>query len=173
MHDLAPLPSPGALISYEQAEAESVRRYQAAEKAASTRRAYRSDIKAFSLWCLQRGLCACPASPDTVCRFLSHGADAGLSASSLGRRIASIAYMDSLKAIESPTSSKAVKITIAGIRNEIGTAPRKKIAATHDLIQRMLDVCPTNTTIGVRDRALISLGFAGAFRRSELPALRV
>lgn len=172
MNALTTVEPSGALVSYEQQEAESVRRYQAAEKSAGTRRAYRSDIRQFDLWCRQRGLCALPASPDTVCRFLSHGADSGLSASSLGRRIAAIAYMHELKEIESPTGSKAVRVTLAGIRNTVGAAPQKKTAATHGLVRRMLDCCP-DTIIGLRDRALLSFGFAGAFRRSELAMLRI
>ena len=82
MNTLISIEPSGALISYEQQEAEFVRKYQSAEKSAATRRAYRSDIRQFSLWCLQRGLCPMPASVDTICRFLSYGADNGLSASS-------------------------------------------------------------------------------------------
>ena len=107
-----------------------------------------------------------------MCRFLSHSADSGLSPSSIGRRIAAISYLHELAGLESPTGAKAVKVTIAGIRNTLGMAPKKKTAATHDLLERMLDCCP-DSMIGMRDRALISLGFAMAARRSELAALQV
>ena len=50
---------------------------------------------------------------------------------------------------------------------------RPKAPATHDVIARMIAACPTTTLIGLRDRALLVLGFAGAFRRSELVALEV
>jgi integrase len=65
-----------------------------------------------------------------------------------------------------------VKVVLRGIRRTIGTASDKKAPATADIIGRMLDVCP-ETLIGRRDRALLALGFAGAFRRSELVALEV
>jgi site-specific recombinase XerD len=174
MHDLILLDTlqPGTLIDYAEREHESVKRYQANEKAQSTRRAYTSDARAFTAFCRARGLCELPATPDTVCLFLSWSADAGLSPSSIGRRIAAISYAHELAGLESPTGAKAVKVTIAGIRNTLGVAPKKKVAATHDIIQRLLDVCP-DTMIGLRDRALISLGFAMAARRSELAALRV
>jgi integrase len=65
-----------------------------------------------------------------------------------------------------------VREVLRGIRHMLGTAPRSKTPATAELIARMLAACPT-TLIGRRDRALIAVGFAGAFRRSELLALDV
>ena len=59
-----------------------------------------------------------------------------------------------------------------GVRRTIGTVQKRKAAATVDLVRAMLDACP-DTMIGLRDRALLALGFAGAFRRSELVALQV
>ena len=59
-----------------------------------------------------------------------------------------------------------------GVRRTIGTARAGKAPATADLIGQMLALCPDNM-IGNRDRALLCLGFAGAFRRSELCALEV
>jgi len=59
-----------------------------------------------------------------------------------------------------------------GIRRTIGTAREKKTPATHDILAQLPDACP-DTLIGKRDRALLALGFAGAFRRSELCALEV
>jgi hypothetical protein len=55
------------------------------EKAASTRRAYRSDWRCFSAWCTARGLDPLPASAETVARFLSAQATGGLKASTIGR----------------------------------------------------------------------------------------
>jgi integrase len=65
-----------------------------------------------------------------------------------------------------------VREVLRGIRHTLGTAPQSKTPATADLIARMLTTCP-ETVIGRRDRALIAVGFAGAFRRSELLALEV
>ena len=61
---------------------------------------------------------------------------------------------------------------LRGIRHTLGTAAQSKTPATADLIARMLAACPT-TLIGLRDRALLAVGFAGALRRSELLALAV
>src|SRR4051794_32470607 len=53
-----------------------------------------------------------------------------------------------------------------GIRRTIGTAQKQKSPATAEIVGAMLSHCP-KTTAGKRDRALLALGFAGAFRRSE------
>ena len=73
---------------------------------------------------------------------------------------------------EPPTGSEAVKAVLRDIRRTIGSAKQGKAPATADLIGQMLALCP-DTMIGKRDRALLCLGFAGAFGRSKLCALEV
>jgi integrase len=65
-----------------------------------------------------------------------------------------------------------VKAVLRGIRRTIGAARQGKAPATADLIGQMVALCPDNM-IGRRDRALLALGFAGAFRHSELCALDI
>jgi site-specific recombinase XerD len=156
-------------------EAAAVKEFQLAEKAQSTRDAYKADMLAFVAWCEARGLLALPASPDTVCEHIAWLAKAGKSPSSVGRRISAVRYAHELQQLASPTKDMAVRVTAAGIRREahkFGYISRRKDAATADIVRRLLDTCGDGMT-GTRDRALISLGFAGAFRRSELVALRV
>jgi hypothetical protein len=74
--------------------------------------------------------------------------------------------------MEPPTGSEAVKAVLRGIRRTIGAAKQGKSPATADLIGQLVALCPDNM-IGRCDRALLCLGFAGAFRRSELCALEV
>jgi integrase len=66
-----------------------------------------------------------------------------------------------------------VRATIRGIRRTIGVAKNQKAAATATVVRRMLDSCPEDKLIGLRDRALITFGLASAMRRSELCALEV
>ena len=73
---------------------------------------------------------------------------------------------------ETPPATGLVRATPRDIRRTLGTAAIQKAPATVDLLRGMLDACP-DTLGGKRDRALLALGFAGAFRRSELVALRV
>jgi integrase len=74
--------------------------------------------------------------------------------------------------LESPTHAGLVRNTLKGIRRTLGTAPVQKAAAVTDDIRAMVGATDAGA-IGARDRALVLLGFAGAFRRSELVGLDV
>ncbi|MCJ2070049.1 tyrosine-type recombinase/integrase [Methylobacterium sp. J-030] len=149
-----------------------VRAYQLASKADATVRAYRSDVQVFQAWCERYGFRSLPASPEAVAGFLAHEADAGRSASTIGRRLAAIRYGHKLAKAADPTDDEDVRATMKGIRRRVGVAPTQKAAATVDVLQMLLARIP-DTLTGKRDRALLALGFAGAFRRSELVALDV
>ena len=153
-------------------EIAAARRYVAAARAAATERAYRRGWDDFCAWCAFRRVEPLPAHPAAVAAYLSFLADRGLSVSSIGQRAAAIAHRHRKAGHEAPTTNPVVRDAVAGIRRTIGTAPRRKSAATADRIRLMLEACP-DTMIGIRDRALLSFGFAGAFRRSELVALQV
>jgi site-specific recombinase XerD len=153
-------------------DAERARGYANAEKAAATRRAYRTDFSIFRAWCEERQLEPVPASPATVAAFLAHEASRNVKASTIGRRVAAIRYAHKLAGLDTPTDDERVKATVRGIRRTLGTAKSKKAPATAERLLAMA----ANTGAGlksIRDRALLLLGFAGAFRRSELVALDV
>ncbi len=155
-----------------EAEAEQAKAFAKEQHAKSTRRAYHSDIRLFEEWCQERGFLSLPALPQTVSIFLSWGATQGGSVSTLGRRMAALQYLHRLHGVESPTQSELVKATLKGIRRSLGTAPLQKGALTVEKITHLMKGIP-ETLKGKRDRALLLLGFAGAFRRSELVALTV
>jgi site-specific recombinase XerD len=142
------------------------------ENSEGTRRAYASDWRIFTAWCDARSLQSLPAAPDTVARFLSGEATRGTKSSTIGRRAAAIAHAHKLAGHEPPTNVESVKAVVRGIRRSIGCAPVRKVAATADLVMQMIEHCD-DSLIGLRDRALLAPGFAGAFRRSELVALEV
>jgi site-specific recombinase XerD len=146
--------------------------YSVADKAAETQRAYRSDFAAFTAYCLAHGQPSLPATPAIVAAFVSSEARRGISASTIARRIASIRYSHKLAGHPTPTDDEKMKSVVRGIRKSIGTAQIRKTPATADVVADMLKTCPS-TLRGRRDRALLALGFAGAFRRSELVALTV
>ncbi len=149
-----------------------VEAYQRASKADATVRAYRSDAEVFEAWCTRYNFRSLPASPEAVAGFLVAEAEAGRAASTIGRRFAAIKYAHKLVRLPDPTEDEAVRATLKGIRRKVGTAPDQKAAATTDIVMAMLMRTP-DTLTGKRDRALLALGFAGAFRRSELVALDV
>ncbi|MCJ2124787.1 site-specific integrase [Methylobacterium sp. J-077] len=152
--------------------AELVRSYQQASKADATVRAYRGDARVFQTWCARYGFRALPASPETVAAFVVSEAEAGLLASTIGRRCAAITYAHKLAGFGDPTADEAVRATLKGIRRRVGVAPTQKAAATAEILATLLMRTP-DTLSGKRDRALLALGFAGVFRRSELVALDV
>jgi site-specific recombinase XerD len=154
------------------AEIELASDFARAEKAEATRRAYRADFDAFRAWCEDRGVSPLPSAAETVAAFLAAEAHRGLKPSSIGRRLAAVRYAHKLAGHEPPTNSEAVRATMRGIRRTVGAAPARKAPVTADHARAMAVAAP-ETLRGLRDRALLLLGFAGAFRRSELVALDV
>lgn len=160
-------------LALSEAETQNLHAYLSAEKAAATRRAYQSDWKGFAIWCESRGAEPLPARAETICAFLAHEAERGLKASSLSRSLAAIRYAHKLASVDPlPTDSEAVRAVLRGIRRTKGTRPEQKIPATAEIVKTMITHCPP-TLAGLRDKAILLLGFAGAFRRSELSALNL
>jgi site-specific recombinase XerD len=147
-------------------------RFAAAEKASGTHRAYRSDFRIFSVWCKDRELIPLPALPATVAAYLAYEVGQNLRPSTLGRRLAAIQYAHQHAGHEPPTNAEGVKATLRGIRRTLGIARRRKAPATANKAKAMARSVP-DSLVGIRDRAILLLGFAGAFRRSELVALDV
>lgn len=163
-----PLPSSNAVVTV--TVSDDVRRLVMEAEAPSTRKAYATDIRTFQTWCRRHGYTALPATPETVCEFVVASMERKLRPSTIQRRMAAIRYMHRLADLETPTKSELVAKAIKGMRRELGALPDRKAPATADIVGRMLDSCD-DSLIGLRDRALLALGFAGAFRRSELVAL--
>jgi len=142
-----------------------------ASKARATQDAYESDFRIFESWCRPCGLSALPATAESLCAFLADQASLGKRASTLGRRLAAIRYFHRAASFDTPTGDEKVKAVLSGIRRTIGAAPSRKRAATSDLVLSMI---PRGDSLReLRNRAIILVGFAGAFRRSELVALNV
>ena len=145
-----------------------------AAKAESTRRAYAKDWVDFTGWCAARGFEALPATPATVGLFLAHLSRTHKPAT-LSRRLAAISVMHRQAGHHLDTRAPQIRDVMTGIKNEkakAGIVTVKKTAAVSDDIRLMVNTLKA-TTISIRDRALILLGFAGAFRRSELVDLEV
>jgi len=143
--------------------------YAKQDKSPATRAAYRSDFASFQAFCLSRGVASLPATPETVAAYLASEAEAGLKPSTISRRCAAIRYAHKLAGHEPPTNAEAVKATLRGIRRSIGAAPVRKAPAVAEIMREMAHAAPMGIK-GLRDRALLLLGFGGAFRRSELVA---
>ena len=146
--------------------------YVKASKAHNTQRAYRAAWAEFAAFCDKSGLCALPATPQAVIAFVTALAEKGIRPATIQVKLAGISFAHRTAHQNDPTDFEDVKIVMAGIRRELGTAPAKKAPATFEDVCKMVDCLPDDLG-GVRDRAMLLVGFAGAFRRSELVALDV
>ncbi|RAI42923.1 site-specific integrase [Rhodoplanes roseus] len=146
--------------------------YAAAGKAASTRAAYRADWQHFRLWAEAHGEGALPAAHSAVAAYLVEMADQGLSVSTIGRRLAAVSHAHRLAGHAEPSSAEPIKAVLRGIRRTLGVAPARKEPAVAGTLAAMLAQMP-DTLVGLRDRALLLIGFSGALRRSELVGLDV
>jgi integrase len=131
----------------------------------NTRRAYRSDMAHFFAW---GG--TIPTQPEVIATYLAEWAGR-LSVASLARRVASISRAHTSQGLKSPTRSDLVAGILKGIRRKYGVAQHQVTPVLReDLIAMVSDLSGPK---GIRDRALLLVGFAGAFRRSELVSLDV
>lgn len=154
------------------AEAARLRAYLDAAQAAATRDGYRSDLEHFTTWCVTNGHSALPATAATVARYVADLAAGGYKVATLERRLAAISGAHHAAGLDTPTKSLAVRTVMQGIRRTHGTAQDAKaplLPADLALMVAELD----DSLAGKRDKALLLLGFAGAFRRSELVGLDV
>ena len=148
---------------------DSARAYRSRAKADNTRAAYRSAVRAWCAWCDQHGVPALPASPRDIAAFLAAGRDRGQAGNTLKLRAAAIRFLHRAAGLPSPTDTAEVSETMAGIRRDAPN-PQKKRAATLAVLRELLAPIPDDVR-GLRDRALLLVGFAGALRRSELAAI--
>jgi integrase len=143
-----------------------------AERSASTRRAYESDWKRFQEWCGRAGRSALPAEPDTVALYLTSVVTDRCAVASAARYSVAIAFKHREAGKPSPIGPE-VREVLAGARHKFGVAAAgAKEALTpaqlRAICRQLLD---SGEASGVRDRALLVLGFATGLRRSELSAL--
>jgi len=162
-------PDPGELERLTSQAGEYIR----AAKAQATLRAYRSDWRHFEDWCRQKCLTALPAAPYTVAFYLGETA-ATHRPSTLARRLTSINKVHRAAGHPAPALAEHLSVgeTLKGIRRVHGTEQTGKHPLFTDDLRAMVGALPCGL-IGIRDRALLLVGFAGAFRRSELAAVRV
>lgn len=151
----------------------------------ATRRAYAADWKTFTAWCAERGRVPMPATAQTLTEYVTHlttapSARTGhpLGPSSIERALAAIRTMHNA-ADTPPPQTKGARKVLSGYREYLATThhpaaqPRKADPAVPDALRAMLAVIDRTTLAGMRDAALLLLGYACAARVSELAALDI
>ena len=140
--------------------------------AANTQRAYKSDIKDFKGWCVEYGQTDLPVSSVTLAAYVSHLADTHKWAS-INRKLAAISKLHELSNLDLPTKDKAFRAVMEGIKRTNGVRQKQAPAFKMKDLKIILQGIDTTTNTGLRDKCLLLIGFAGAYRRSELVSLNI
>ena len=181
-------PAGPALPDLAPAAAARIAESVASARAAGTRRTYASAWRAFTTWCQREGHTALPAHPVTVAAYLiacsdtvTEAGERAYAPATLAHRLAAIAHHHRQSGHPAPTGDDLVKATMSGIRRDYATTgerprtPRAPLLTTDILaiVDKARADCQSwaDEVVERRDTALLLLGFAGAFRRSELVAL--
>ncbi len=154
-------------------ELEDVVAYAQDAKSQNTRRAYHADWRDFEVYLKKRGRTLLPAHPDDVARYLRYlVVSRGLKVATVCRRLAAIAEQHKANGHASPSEEWVVRNTLRRLRVEHGGPARGKAPLLTEDLKKMVESIP-ETFAGLRDRAVLLLGFAGAMRRRELVGLDV
>ena len=137
--------------------------------APSTMRSYYADVEIFVNWCDIQNLAPFPATVETVCRFLDEQAP-DRAPSTVRRRLYAIRKVHRLLRLDDPTYDEDINLTFRRIRRAKRTRPKQAKGLTRPYLEKFLDVQPESPW-GLRNRAMLLLGYELLTRRSELVAL--
>lgn len=150
----------------------AARAFAAQGRSERTRAAYRYQWSHFTAWCCRHGVNAMPAEPEVVALYLTDRS-AKVSVATLSQALSAISEAHRMAGHDSPRSAAAVQEVWKGIKRTLGSAPRRVAPLVLEDLRRMLPCLRDDSVGGLRDRALLVVGFAGAFRRSELVTLEL
>ncbi|WP_217428745.1 tyrosine-type recombinase/integrase [Micromonospora maritima] len=142
---------------------------------ATTRRAYREEWARFTRWCEQQQRTPLPATAQTLAEYAANLAGRDLAPSSIGKAMAAITKAHQTAGHGEPDRRGAREV-LRGYRKRYarnGGTTKRAPALTLTALQAMIATLDPTTLIGVRDRAILVLGFAMGARRSEIAALNL
>lgn len=167
-----------ALPAHLEQLANRARTYIEAASSINTRKAYASDWKHFAAWCRRSGLSPLPPHPQTIGLYItacaSGTAERGRKANSVStieRRLSSLSWNYSQRGLTLDRKDRHIATVMAGIRNSHARPPVQKEAVLSDHLIAMLETLDRGTLRGMRDRAMLLIGYAGGLRRSEVVGL--
>ena len=153
-------------------------------KSINTLRAYQSDFKDFSAFCVKNGLNSMPTEPKILSLYLTHLSNTS-KFSTLKRRIASISVIHKMKGHYLDTKHPIIMENLHGIRRLKGTIQKAKKPILINDLKKIVNVIDQHINNykskdieklksiknKIRDKAMILIGFSGGFRRSELVSI--
>ncbi len=167
-------------IGLNEAQSARIRKFLDVSISANTKLAYDQAWNQFERYCAQHRFRALPASPEVVAAYIADLAETPTKqndhtpVSTIQIRLSAIGFVhDKLgHSANNPVRDEAVISVMGGIRRALGEEQPQKSPITRQLLNKLLDELPHDDA-GVRDRALLLLGFGLARRRSELVALNL
>ena len=133
-------------------------------KADNTLRAYQSDFRDFSTFCTKNSFSSLPTQPKIIALYITHLSKSS-KFSTLKRRIASISVIHKIKGHYLDTKHPIIMENLHGIKRTLGARQKAKKPL---LINNLKSIIKAIDKKKIRDKAIILIGFAGGFRRSEL-----
>ena len=175
-----PMEDSPSLPAHLETLADRARDYVEAASSANTRRAYAADWKHFSAWTRRQGLEVFPPNPQTVGLYITACASGKVtgdkqpnSVSTIERRLSALGWNYTQRGQPLDRKDRHIATVLAGIRNSHAKPPVQKEAILPEDMIAMLETLDRGTLRGLRDRAMLLLGFAGGLRRSEIVGLDV
>ncbi|MER8601399.1 site-specific integrase [Mesorhizobium sp. M1339] len=169
-----------SLPAHLEALAGRARDYIEAASSANTRRAYAADWKHFSSWCRRQGIEMFPPDPEVVGLYIAACASGTATGdkkpntvSTIERRLSSLSWNFAQRGQPLDRKDRHIATVMAGVRHTHASPPRQKEAILPEDLIAMLETLDRGTLRGLRDRAMLLLGFAGGLRRSEIVGLDV
>ena len=143
-------------------------------KADNTLKSYAADWNDFADWCELKKVSPLPCLPETIVNYINDLAD-DAKANTVARRITAISenHIAAGYSSTNPAKDGLVRNAMRAIRREKGTFQKGKAPILMETIELLAECFEGNGLRTLRDKAVILLGFAGAFRRSELVAVKV
>jgi len=180
--DEAPSPVPGRsdprsrLPTRLESLAEAARDYAKASSSENTRKAYASDWRHYIGWARRHGLPALPPDPQVIGLYIAACASGALtgkpgSVRTIERRLSALAWNFSQRGEVFDRKDRHVATVLAGIRRTQGRPPEQKEAVLSEDLVAMIATLDLGDLRGLRDRAILLVGFAGGLRRSEIVGL--
>lgn len=173
---LTPVPHPGLRARPDGLSSEAAAYIERAQSA-NTRRAYEKDWEQYDTWCFERGLDPMPVTPGRLASWAAYLCDGNLAGASLApttiqRKLAAVTSRHRKMTGTKVDGSLAADVLRVYRRDRGHPRPAQANPVTIDVLQGIVTAVP-DTPAGLRDRALIVLGFAAMRRRGELAALDI
>ena len=173
---LADAPTAATLPAHLEGLAETARDYAKASNSDNTRKAYASDWRHYTGWARRHGLPALPPDPQVIGLYIAACASGAAgpkpcSPPTIERRLSALMWNFAQRGEKFDRSDRHVATVLAGVRRTHGRPPEQKEAVLPEDLLAMIATLNLSDLRGLRDRAILLLGFAGGLRRSEIVGL--